>query len=146
MTGTVRREVVLPVAPEELWPALTEPERLVEWFADSARIDVREGGEAVFGWEGESRRGVVEAVEVARRLCFRWSEAGAGDGGPATPATTRVEFILEPVVEGTRLRVVETGLPGGGDLPGIAATLGSGRGWSRLLHRLRPVATAARAG
>lgn len=143
MSGTVQREVILPVAPEELWPALTEPEQLAEWFAESARIDLREGGEAVFEWAGESRRGVVETVEVGRRLSFRWSEAApAGGDDEALGHTTRVEFTLEPVGAGTRLRVVESGLPEPGGLPGIAASLCVGRGWSRLLRRLHRVATA----
>ena len=138
MSGTVQREVVLPVAPEELWGALTEADQLAEWFADSARVELREGGEAVFEWADESRRGVVESVEVGRRLSFRWADAGA-DG-----EVTRVEFTLEPVGAGTLLRVVESGLPQPDGFPGIAACLGAEQGWTRLLQRLRVVAGVAR--
>jgi uncharacterized protein YndB with AHSA1/START domain len=137
MSGTVQREVILPVAPEELWPALTEAERLAEWFAESVRIDLREGGEAVFEWADGARRAVVEEVEVGRRLSFRWTEAE--DGG-ALPS--RVELTLEPVEAGTRLRVVESGLAAGPGLGGIAASMAAGRGWSSLLSRLGPVAAA----
>ena len=145
MSATVQREVILPVAPDELWPALTEPHQLAEWFAESARIELREGGEAVFEWADETRRGVVETVEVGRRLSFRWSESAPPDGnGEAIAEATRVEFVLEPVGAGTRLRVVESGLPEPGGLPGIAASLGAARGWTRLLRRLHLVATAAR--
>ena len=138
MTATVQREVILPVAPEELWPALTEPDRLAEWFADSVRIDLREGGEAVFEWPDGARRAVVEEVEVARRLSFRWAEP-EGDGAH----TSRVELTLEPVDAGTRLRVVETGLPSASGLPGIAASMAAGRGWTTLLRRLHLVAAGA---
>ena len=30
----VTREIVLPAAPDEVWEALTDPERLSEWFAN----------------------------------------------------------------------------------------------------------------
>src|SRR5579885_1587309 len=60
MSTSVRREVVLPVSPEELWPALTEAERLADWFAPDVDIDARPGGGAVFRWEDATRRAVIE--------------------------------------------------------------------------------------
>src|ERR671933_1655180 len=40
----VTREIVVPAPPEEVWEALTEPERLEEWFANEVELDVRPGG------------------------------------------------------------------------------------------------------
>ena len=52
----VEREIVFPESPAELWEALTEPERLEEWFATEAELDARPGGEGVFRWgDGEER-------------------------------------------------------------------------------------------
>jgi len=131
MTSTsVRREVVLPVTPEELWPALTEAERLAEWFAPEVDIDARPGGGAVFRWADGARRAVIEEVEAPRRLSFRWAEVG--EDGEAE--RSRVEFTLEEVDEGTRLRVVETAA--GESLPATAAMLGAGDAWQRMLARL----------
>ena len=76
----VTREVVLDVPPDEVWDALTDPSRLEEWFSE----------------DGEERELVVEEVEPGRRVAYTWDES-------------RVAIELEPVEEGTRVVVTETG-------------------------------------
>jgi uncharacterized protein YndB with AHSA1/START domain len=94
----VRREIVVPSEPEEVWEALTEPERLEDWFATEVELDASPGGRGVFRWGNGEERGVqVEELELERRLTLRWED----DGG-------EVAFTLEPVPEGTRLVVVES--------------------------------------
>ena len=44
----IEREIVLPIPREEAWEALTEPERLEEWFANDVELDAVPGGEGVF--------------------------------------------------------------------------------------------------
>ncbi len=93
----VRREVVLPSEPDEVWEALTEPERLEDWFATDVELEATPGGRGRFRWgDGEERRVSVEHVEPERRLALRYE-----DGGEVT-------FTLEPVEAGTRLVVVES--------------------------------------
>jgi uncharacterized protein YndB with AHSA1/START domain len=93
----VEREIVLPAPPDEVWPALTEPERLEEWFANDVELDARPGGRGRFRWaNGEERHVLVETVEAERRLELRWDDSG------------RVELTLEEVDGGTRLVVRET--------------------------------------
>jgi uncharacterized protein YndB with AHSA1/START domain len=93
----VRREIVLPAGRDEVWAALTEPERLEEWFANDVELDARPGGAGVFRWSnGEERRAVVEAVDPEERLELALDEDGS------------VEFTLEDDPDGTRLTVVET--------------------------------------
>jgi uncharacterized protein YndB with AHSA1/START domain len=93
----ITREIVLPAPREEVWAALTEAERLEEWFANDVELDPRPGGEGVFRWDnGEERRAVVEEVEDERRLALRWNDGG------------EVELVLEEAAEGTRLLVTET--------------------------------------
>jgi uncharacterized protein YndB with AHSA1/START domain len=100
-TVEVTREVVLPAEPEQVWEALTDPERLGEWFANDVELDARPGGEGVFRWDdGDVRVAHVEEVVPGERLGFRWSD---GDGAEST-----VTIELEDVDGGTRLRVVET--------------------------------------
>ena len=41
----VQREVVLEAPVEEVWDALTEPERLEEWFANDVELELEPGGE-----------------------------------------------------------------------------------------------------
>jgi uncharacterized protein YndB with AHSA1/START domain len=93
----VEREIVVPEAPEEVWEALTEPERLEEWFATEVELDARLGGEGVFRWgDGDERRAVVRELEEAERLVLDWDDGGS------------VVLELEPVVSGTRVHVVES--------------------------------------
>ena len=93
----VEREVTFPAEPAEVWEALTDPERLEEWFANDVELDARPGGEGVFRWEnGEERRVVVREVDEPRRLVLEWDDEG--------------QVVIELAAEdgGTRVRVVET--------------------------------------
>ena len=93
----VEREIVVPEAPDEVWEALTEPERLEEWFASDVELDARPGGEGVFQWgDGDERRAVVRELEEAERLVLDWDDGGT------------VAIELEVVEDGTLVRVVET--------------------------------------
>ena len=93
----IRREIVLPADRDEVWDALTDPERLAEWFATEVELDLRVGGEATFRWgNGEERRAVVREVEEGERLVLDWEDDG------------EVVLELEEVEGGTRLHVVET--------------------------------------
>ena len=93
----VTREVVFPAPREEVWEALTEPERLEEWFANDVELDPQPGGTGVFRWDdGEERHAVVREIEPGERLVLDWDDQG------------EVAFTLEEVPEGTRLLVRET--------------------------------------
>lgn len=79
----VTREVVLDAPVEEVWSALTEPERLEEWFSE----------------DGEERELAIVEVEPGRRVAYTWDDG-----------TVAIE--LEEVEAGTRVVVTETGEPG----------------------------------
>jgi uncharacterized protein YndB with AHSA1/START domain len=105
----VERTLVLPSPPEEVWAALTQPDRLGAWFDEDtvvAELELRPGGRARFVTEGVERRALIEAVDPARRLSFRWLPDPRQHPALSMPRT-RVTFELEPVDEGTRLTVVE---------------------------------------
>ena len=94
----VRREVVFRAEPGDVWEALTDPDRLEDWFATEVVLDPSPGGRGTFRWgNGEERSARVEEVDPERLLTMRWED----DGG-------EVVFTLEPVPEGTRLVVVES--------------------------------------
>jgi uncharacterized protein YndB with AHSA1/START domain len=93
----IEREIVFPASPDEVWEALTEPERLEEWFATEVELDAQPGGAGVFRWEnGEERRAVVREAEPGERLVLDWDDEG------------EVVLELEEVEGGTRVHVVET--------------------------------------
>ena len=95
----IRKEIVLPSPREEVWEALTEPERLEDWFANEVDFDLRPGGGASFRWSnGEERHATFTEVDPERRLAFEWDDEEQGE----------VEFTLDDDVDGTRLTVVES--------------------------------------
>jgi uncharacterized protein YndB with AHSA1/START domain len=101
----VEREVVFPAPPDEVWEALTEAERLEEWFANDVELDARPGGEGTFRWDdGEERHAVVRELEEERRIVLDWDDDG------------RTAIELVEVDAGTLVRVVETA-------PGFATAL-----------------------
>ena len=95
---TWSHKVVHLAAPrEEVWEALTDPERLADWFATDVELDLRPGGGASFRWgNGEERTATFTDVDTGRRLAFEWGDEG------------EVEFTLADEGDGTRLTVVET--------------------------------------
>jgi uncharacterized protein YndB with AHSA1/START domain len=96
-TVEIERDIVFPASPAEVWEALTEPERLEEWFASEVELDARPGGEGVFRWgDGDERRAVVRELEPEERLVLDWEDDG------------QVVLELEEVDGGTRLHVIET--------------------------------------
>src|SRR5262245_160460 len=69
----IERVIVVPGTPGDVWPAVTDGEEISEWFGAEAELDPRPGGRGVFRWpDGASRHVVVEEVEPAHRLTFRW--------------------------------------------------------------------------
>jgi uncharacterized protein YndB with AHSA1/START domain len=93
----IRKEIVLPAPREEVWEALTDPERLEDWFANDVDVDLRPGGGASFRWgNGEERHATFTEVDPERRLAFEWDDEG------------EVEFTLDDDADGTLLTVVET--------------------------------------
>jgi uncharacterized protein YndB with AHSA1/START domain len=93
----VTRETLFETSTEELWAALTDPERLAEWFATEAELELVEGGRVAFRWgNGEEKGAIVEEVDEERRFAFTWDDGGA------------VVLELEPVPDGTLLRVTES--------------------------------------
>ena len=103
----IERSVQLAHPPATVWAALTTPEGLSAWFGDRASIDLRPGGLAQMTF----RSGVtvdmrVERVEEPAVFGFTWRLPNLPEDDPRR---TYVEFNLEALGDGTRLRVVETG-------------------------------------
>ena len=102
-TGTVHVEDVYNTDIEDLWGAVTDPERLARWIA---RVDgdLRVGGtiHADFTSTAEGP-GRIEVCEAPHRLLVTMH--------PGTPEETQLEALLTEDKRGTRLVVEEFGLP-----------------------------------
>jgi uncharacterized protein YndB with AHSA1/START domain len=121
----LERRLVVPVPPDRLWEALTEPDAVAGWFGARVEWDLRPGAQArFFPDEGPDRVGRVESVRPGRRLVFRWWPEGEAD------KASEVAYRLDPDGEGTRLTVTERLVPddaaaaGGTSAPVASAACG----------------------
>ena len=105
-TRTVRFERRYPVPREEVWAALTEPDRLAQWLTE-ATFEPREGGRVAFDFgDGGTCTGTVLVWDPPAvleygwdfpdesRSVVRWELAEDGDGGGT--AVTLVHRLLGP--------------------------------------------------
>jgi uncharacterized protein YndB with AHSA1/START domain len=99
----VRYVRILGAPPEEVWKAVTEPERLRVWMDASATVEPRVGGPFELRWnEREQMCGVVQEWDPPRLLEITWHErheAGV------------VRFELDRADGGTRLVLDHRALP-----------------------------------
>ena len=101
--GTVRVEDTYRTGVQDLWAAVTEPDRLARWIADvdgELRIGGRFTARFTSGWSGPGR---VDVCEPPRRLLLTMS--------PGQPDETVIEARLTPTGHRTHLVVEERGLP-----------------------------------
>ena len=102
MTNTIRREILIPQPPEQVWRALADSATLAEWMYPND-FEPRVGHHFTFRVPPNPKRGfdgVVVHCEVLEceppfRLTYSWA------GGSLV--NTRVSYRLEPDGEGTRL-------------------------------------------
>lgn len=125
---TIEKTTLLPVATEEAFALLTQPERLRRWLAVSVRMDLRAGG--VLRWTltpAAVATGTVIEIEPGRRIVLSY-------GGEHT-----VTITVEPVDGGTLVRLVHKGLP-----EDQADSVD--QGWTHFLGRLERAAATGDAG
>ncbi|MFC0622497.1 SRPBCC domain-containing protein [Kribbella deserti] len=129
----IERTLELAHPPAKVWAAITSPEGLGTWFGQKASIDLRPGGAGRLSWDDNEIELRVERVEEPSAFGFTWPITGLPDDDPRR---TYVEFTLEPVANGTRLSVVETGFA---QVPAEVfgeAHGGNSDGWVRELNEL----------
>ena len=130
----IERSINVAHPPTKVWEAITTAEGLGTWFGQKATVDLRVGGAAQLTFEGGQTADLrIERIEPPRVLGYTWGINGlAADD----PRRTYVEFTLEPVAEGTRLTVVETGFAQLPDDLYTGAYGGNVEGWGHELAEL----------
>ena len=103
----IEREIVIEAPVDVVWRTITEPDKISQWFAERAELDLKPGGQGLLVFDGQDDPFVVEAVEPPTRFSFRWNHPAAEQ--PVAGNSMLVEFTLLDEGERTRLRVVESG-------------------------------------
>ncbi|WP_426560371.1 SRPBCC domain-containing protein [Angustibacter sp. McL0619] len=139
---TIQREIHVDASPEVVFDVVSSPEHVRQWWPDEADYPVQSGGEGRIGFGDFSQgtgtwvRFAVVDAEPPRLFSFRWTHE---EGESAAEGNSfLVVFDLEPVGDGTRLRMTETGFrERGWDEATVAATYADHvSGWDHFLPRL----------
>jgi uncharacterized protein YndB with AHSA1/START domain len=132
--GVVRIEDRYDTGIDDLWSAVTDPERLARWWG-RVKGDLRPGGELRMFIEsaGLDSTGRVETCEPPRRLRVTSREtdeswAGSAPGAPP-PFDSVIDVTLTPDGDRTRLVVEISGLP-------LSKIAFYGAGWQMHLENL----------
>jgi uncharacterized protein YndB with AHSA1/START domain len=119
----VREERSILAAPDVLWPLVSDPARLPEWFTFAERVEVLEGPDGAgqrrrqHGHWGKKRSEVDQVItrwDPPRTLAWR-HEAERLEGKPAPRFAASTDFTIELVPEaaGTRVRLHSAQEPAG---------------------------------
>ena len=135
-TDQIEKRVVLRAPVSRVWRAITDAREFGRWFGFTLEGDFAPGQRMKGTFDGTldeaaliqhqkdlgltpskvrqpDRQAVfctVERIEPERYFSFRWIPYGIdAEADPDHEPTTLVEFRLEPVPEGTRLTIVESG-------------------------------------
>lgn len=99
----VEVEIVTRAPLARVWAALTDPARVVEWFADRARGGIEPGGTITWNFDrlGSEMAFRVSSLTTPGRLVLE------GDG----PTPGRLEILVGAAHDGTRVSLFHGGLP-----------------------------------
>lgn len=122
--------------PEVVFAHLVTAEGMLAWMGQHADLHPIPGGDFAVDINGSPVRGSYLEVDPPHRVVVSWGVAGSED---FPPGSSRVEFTLTPVGNGTRLDLVHSGLP-------QPRADGHAKGWVHFLARLRVAAVGAAPG
>lgn len=107
MTDTYTTTINIEAPPDAVYRHFVQPERLVRWMGDYARLEAVSGGVFSVDINGVLIRGHFVALEPGRRIEIAWGELG---NVMMPPGTTRLVIELDAVLNGTRLTLTHSGL------------------------------------
>ena len=140
-------ERVVPVPPEKVWRAWTQPEHLKKWFAPApytvvdCRIDLRPGGvfrTVMRSPEGEEFAGDGCILEVVENRRLTWTDALGPGFRPAEEPFFTAVVTMEPEADGTRYTA--RAIHGTAEARQQHADMGFETGWGKALDQLVEVA------
>jgi uncharacterized protein YndB with AHSA1/START domain len=150
----IEKEVVLRAPLERVWRAISDADEFGRWFG------VRFDGPFVAGTSvtgvitpttidedvaraqephaGKSDTWQIVAIEPQRRLAFRWHPYAVESGTDySQEPTTLVEFTLDEMADGVRLRIVESGFDAIPAQRRVSAFEANSEGWAAQTELVR---------
>jgi uncharacterized protein YndB with AHSA1/START domain len=127
------KEIWIDAPPDKVYGYLVEPELTVRWFGDESWNEPQAGGLYRVSVRGNVVRGEFVELDPGRRVVYTWGWEDAGQ--VHQPGTTTVEWDLESVDGGTRVRLRHTGLTDG-------EAESHGQGWDHFVPELARAAAA----
>jgi len=134
----LRKEMVYPHSPENVWVALTDPHALAEWLMPN-NFKAEVGHRFQFQVDPMplcNTRTECEVLEVdpPRRLVYTWTLHFDNKPGKKPQGPMTITWTLEPEGEGTRLVLVQEGL----ETMWWLYRRWMSMGWGGMLKRLMP--------
>lgn len=115
MSDRIEKRIELKAPVARVWRALTDHREFGEWFGVAIEGpfvvgQTSRGRMLPKGYEHVKWNATVTAIEPERRFAFTWHPYAVDpDVDYSAEPQTLVEFLLEPIDEGTRLVVSESG-------------------------------------
>jgi uncharacterized protein YndB with AHSA1/START domain len=128
---TIRKSIYLNATPDQVWPWLTDPDKLALWFHkpdaplvtdDQLTMCGNESGDPLI-W------GKVQAMRAPEYLEYTFTIKPMGG------AVSLVKWTLEPIGGGTRVSLEHSGLPHGVEAFGLLEALDMG--WDDHIAKMR---------
>ena len=126
MTEAFRTSIDIEATPERVFDHFVQPELLVRWMGDTARLEAIDGGVFSVDINGVLIRGHFVRIDRPRFLEIAWGEAGSA---AMPPGATRLRVTFEARGTLTHVELEHTGL-----LPAEAAK--HAIGWPHFIGRL----------
>lgn len=148
MEDVITKKIELNAPVSHVWSALTDHEQFGAWFR--VRVDgpfkvgeVSRGQILVPGFEHVPWEAVIERMEPERLFAFAWHPYPVEPGVDySSEPRTLVEFRLEPLGEGARLTVTESGFLNIPDRRRLDAFRANTQGWEAQLRNIKRYAEA----
>jgi uncharacterized protein YndB with AHSA1/START domain len=136
MSETFRAAIEIAAPPERVFDHFLEPDLLVRWMGDYARLEAKEGGLFAVDINGVIIRGTFLRIDRPRVLEIAWGEAG-NDEMP--PGATRVVVRFTPHGDGTLVELEHSGLS-------MRERSKHALGWPHFVERLQILASGGDPG
>jgi uncharacterized protein YndB with AHSA1/START domain len=107
VTETYTTTIALAAAPDRVFDHFIQPELLVRWMGDRARLVARDDGEFSVDINGVLIRGHFVRLDRPSLIEVAWGEAG---NAQMPPGSTRLVVRLEASGDGTVLTLEHSGL------------------------------------